>query len=293
MLRAPRWRKCPERTTRDNVPQLYCRPGHASCLFTGRAPWAAASYLKRASKPPPAPFGLPLSRLEAPRDGIQTAANAVVLQRFTSFIRASRTTSVPLLVYYLDAVKALKATDYANSVTETLGPLDGLGFSQPLAELTANKVLQEKADRAFDELVREELPAFTTHTWIRMASLSINKRITGTLSTHLREISEGLAEDFCLTDPTRADNPIVFASEGMKGKWPGAGQRRTLTLPELYRTTQYGRDYIIGRNCCVLQGPVTSTTSTERLRRNLASGKESTAKPSLITGEIVPLSWAS
>lgn len=37
----------------------------------------------------------------------------------------------------------------------------------------------------------------------------------GTLPPHLREASEGLAEVFCLTDPSRPDNPIVFASEGL------------------------------------------------------------------------------
>ena len=136
------------------------------------------------------------------------------LQRFASFIRTSRTASVPLLAYYLDAVKALKAIDYANSVMAALGPLEDLSFSTSPIEWTANKVLFEKAHQAFEALVCEELPAFITHTWIRMASLSIRKRITGTLSAHLRQISEGLAEVFCLTDPTREDNPIVFASEG-------------------------------------------------------------------------------
>lgn len=28
-------------------------------------------------------------------------------------------------------------------------------------------------------------------------------------------MSEGLAETFCLTDPSRRDNPIIFASDGM------------------------------------------------------------------------------
>lgn len=40
------------------------------------------------------------------------------------------------------------------------------------------------------------------------------KLYAGTLAPHLREASEGLAEVFCLTDPSRPDNPIVFASEG-------------------------------------------------------------------------------
>jgi hypothetical protein len=78
-----------------------------------------------------------------------------------------------------------------------------------------NLVLEEKARDAFDALVKDDLPAFIIHTFTKVVSLSIQQRITGTLPPHLREASEGLAEVFCLTDPSRHDHPIVFTSKGM------------------------------------------------------------------------------
>ena len=136
------------------------------------------------------------------------------LLRFTTFLSAARPKSVPTLIYYLDALKALRAINYANAVAEALEPIDGLEFTETPARSTVNAVLEEKANRAFDVLVRDDLPAFITHVFTQVASVSINKRVTGNLPPMLREASEGLAEVFCLTDPSRTDNPIIFASEG-------------------------------------------------------------------------------
>lgn len=138
-----------------------------------------------------------------------------LLLRFTDFLSKNRASSVPILVYYLDAVKALKAISYANAIAEALEPISGLGFTEIPAQQTANRLLEEKANQAFEAMVREDLPAYITHIYIQTVSLSIARRITGTLPIHLREASEGLAEVFCLTDPSRPDNPIVFASEGV------------------------------------------------------------------------------
>lgn len=136
------------------------------------------------------------------------------LLRFTNFLNAARPKSVPTLIYYLDALKALRAINYANAVAEALEPIDGLEFTITQARPTVNAVLEEKANRAFDSLVRDDLPAFITHIFIQVVSMSINRRITGNLPPMLREASEGLAEVFCLSDPSRTDNPIIFASEG-------------------------------------------------------------------------------
>jgi hypothetical protein len=136
------------------------------------------------------------------------------LLRFTSFLSAARPKSVPTLIYYLDALKALRAINYANAVAEALEPIDKLPFTDNPARPTVNAVLEEKANLAFDVLVRDDLPAFVTHIFTQVASVSISKRVTGNLPPMLREASEGLAEVFCLTDPSRADNPIIFASEG-------------------------------------------------------------------------------
>jgi len=49
-------------------------------------------------------------------------ANSKLLQRFTGFLNSHRPQSIPLLIYYLDALKALRAIKYANAVAEALGP---------------------------------------------------------------------------------------------------------------------------------------------------------------------------
>jgi len=195
-----------------------------------------------------------------------------LLLRFTAFLSANRASSVPVLVYYLDAIKALKAISYSNAIAEALEPIDGYDFTSKIAKTTMNEDLEEKVRQAFDAMVREDLPAFITHTYIQTVSLSIQRRITGTLPSHLREASEGLAEVFCLTDPSRPDNPIVFASEGIS---PAIFRiTATYLFPEFHRTTQYGMPYVIGRNCRFLQGPKTSRHSVRRLKDAVEAGVE-------------------
>ena len=64
----------------------------------------------------------------------------------------------------------------------------------------------------------------------------------------------------CLTDPTVADNPIVFAN------------------PAFCELTGYDRDEILGRNCRFLQGPETSEHSVARIREIIASQTVSTVE---------------
>ena len=137
------------------------------------------------------------------------------LMKFTTFLHKYRPQSIPILIFYLDAVKALRALSYANAISEALEPIKGFEFTEQPPQPTQNLALQEKADHAFEVLVREDLPAYIVHVWIKVVSVSVQRRITGTLPPHLREASEGLAEVFCLTDPSRTDNPIVFASQGV------------------------------------------------------------------------------
>jgi hypothetical protein len=137
------------------------------------------------------------------------------LFKFTSFLGLHRPQSVPILVHYLDSLKSLRAIHYANAICEGLDPVEGLEFTEKPVKLTINTFLEERARKAFDVLVTEELPAFITHHYIQIVSASIAARVTGALSPQLRDASDGLAEVFCLTDPSRQDNPIVFASEGV------------------------------------------------------------------------------
>ncbi|EKG13988.1 PAS domain-containing protein [Macrophomina phaseolina MS6] len=183
-------------------------------------------------------------------------SDPALLNKFTSFLSAYRPKSIPLLIYYLDALKALRAINYANAVAEALEPIETLEFTSHPTRPTINTVLEEKSQHAFDQLVRDDLPAYVSHVWVQVVSVSIQMRITGTLPPHLRDTSEGLAETFCLTDPSRKDNPIIFASE------------------EFHRTTQYGVNYAIGRNCRFLQGPRTNKASIERLSQAIQEGKE-------------------
>lgn len=137
------------------------------------------------------------------------------LFKFTSFLGLHRPKSVPVLVHYLDSLKSLRAIHYANAICEGLDAVEGLDFTQTPVKLTINTFLEERARKAFDVLVTEELPAFITHQYIQIVSASIVARVTGALTPDLRDASDGLAEVFCLTDPSRQDNPIVFASEGV------------------------------------------------------------------------------
>ncbi|SPJ79802.1 related to nonphototropic hypocotyl protein 1 [Fusarium torulosum] len=178
----------------------------------------------------------------------------MLLQRFTNFLAASRPGSVPLLKYYLDTLKALKAINYANSLTGNLKGLDGFEFTKDPVTDTVNDALWKRANDAFQAMANHDLPAYITHTYIQTVSITIKRRITDQLAPQLRDLSEGLAEVFCLTDPSRPDNPIVFASE------------------EFHRTTQYGMDYVLGRNCRFLQGPKTNPFSVQRIRDKLAAG---------------------
>lgn len=164
----------------------------------------------------PQPFSLEArSELLFSREHLEVIfSDPTLLIPFTAFLSSFRPQSVPVLVYYLDAVKALKAIAYANAVTEALEPIPGHEFTALPVRCTLNSILEDKASKAFELLVNEDLPAYITHSYIKIASLNVTRRVTGTLAPHLREASEGLAEVFCLSDPSRKDNPIIFASEG-------------------------------------------------------------------------------
>ncbi|KIX98786.1 uncharacterized protein Z520_05247 [Fonsecaea multimorphosa CBS 102226] len=183
-------------------------------------------------------------------------ADPSYLFKFTSFLGMYRPQSVPMLVHYLDSLKSLRAINYADAICEGLDPIEGYEFTQRPVKPTINTALEERAHKAFEILAMEELPAFITHQYIQVVSNSITARITGSLSPQLREASDGLAEVFCLTDPSRHDNPVVFASE------------------EFNRTTQYGMSYVLGRNCRFLQGPMTNPHSLRRIREALKAGRQ-------------------
>ena len=147
------------------------------------------------------------------KDHLQTIfADPNSLLKFTSFLRLYRPKSLPILIYYLDATKALKAVSYASAIAETLDPITGHQDLTPVKSVTLNAELKEKATRAFNLLVEYDLPHYVTHMYIRVVKASMIN--SDTWVSHSQETSDGFAEVFCLTDPSRPDNPIIFASEG-------------------------------------------------------------------------------
>ncbi|KAI6713256.1 hypothetical protein PZA11_001891 [Diplocarpon coronariae] len=97
-------------------------------------------------------------------------------------------------------------------------------------------------------LASDIYPRFVRHQIITQASLA--------LSEH-KDRFQGLGDCFCLTDPTVADNPIRFASDGFVS------------------VTGYSRKEIIPRNCRFLQGDRTDRSTVRRLRASIDTCEES------------------
>ena len=176
--------------------------------------------------------------------------------RFTAFLNRYKPHSAPVLVRYLEAQKALKAIEYANALSETMKPIPG-EHSSPCVAATVDPRFEARAKRSFESLVNEALPAFITTSLTKVVTESMVREITGTGMPVMRELVGGLAEVFCLADPSLKDCPIVYASE------------------EFYRTTRYSRDDVIGRNCRFLQGPKTNRATIARIGAAVKSGQES------------------
>ncbi|KAJ5151260.1 uncharacterized protein N7482_010512 [Penicillium canariense] len=186
--------------------------------------------------------------------------NPRYLARFREFLLEERPRSISTLTYYLNASKALKALEYANALVRlsTDVPPPAVQMVQTGSEIvgiTQNKVLEQRVEDGLRALAAEELPAFITSRCITITSKIVEERVRGTLPMKFRDTSNALAEVFCLTDTSRPDNPIIFASK------------------EFHRTTQYGMDYVLGRNCRFLQGPKTSPNSIRRIREALREGR--------------------
>ena len=176
--------------------------------------------------------------------------------RFTAFLNRYRPQSAPILVRYLEAQKAIKAIEYANALAETIRPIPG-EHSSPCPAASVDPRFESRSKRSFDSLVNEALPAYITNCLTKVVTESMVREITGQSMPLMRELVGGLAEVFCLADPSVKDCPIVYASE------------------EFYRTSRYSRDDVLGRNCRFLQGPKTNRTTIARIGAAIKSGQES------------------
>ena len=174
--------------------------------------------------------------------------------RFTAFLNRYKPQSAPTLVRYLEAQKALKAIEYANALAETMKLPPG---EQQGAAASIDPVFEANLNRSFDALVEDALSGYITVCLTKVVTESMVREITGQSMPFTRDLVGGLAEVFCLADPSIKDRPIVYASE------------------EFYRTTRYSRDDVLGRNCRFLQGPKTNRTTVARLKAAIKNGQES------------------
>ena len=135
--------------------------------------------------------------------------------RFTAFLNRYKPNLAPVLVRYLEAQKAIKAVEYANALAESIKPLPGDPAAHiPCAAASIDPRFEARARRGFETLVNEALPAYITHAFTRVVTEMVVREITGSSMPLMRELVGGLAETFCLADPSLKDCPIVYASEG-------------------------------------------------------------------------------
>ncbi|SMR47950.1 unnamed protein product [Zymoseptoria tritici ST99CH_3D1] len=114
----------------------------------------------------------------------------------------------------------------------------------PVMELVLREAQQRMRETVFAELY----PRFVRHQLTVSASRAL---------ANDRSKFQGLGDCFCLTDPRKADNPIVFASDGFVS------------------VTGYSRSQIVPRNCRFLQGQDTDREAVARLRECIRTGQES------------------
>ncbi|KAF1930694.1 uncharacterized protein M421DRAFT_35952, partial [Didymella exigua CBS 183.55] len=176
------------------------------------------------------------------------------LQRFTTFLMRYKAHCIPTLVRYLDSQKALKAIQYANALADQITQQPNWPTKANAASLDPD--FEQLSQRSLDDLVAEALPAYVTFSVVDVVTELLNKEIMGRNTPVMRELVHGLAEVYCLTDPTQEGSPIVFASE------------------EFYNATQCNSSYAIGKSCRFLHGPRTDKHAIERLDKAMLGQQE-------------------
>ena len=161
----------------------------------------------------PPPPSAPLSNIELLSERLFSVDHIRLLlrdphlfSRFSGFLNKYRPQSANLLQRFVDAQKAVSAVEYANAIARTLGR------GSVAADLDPG--FEKLAGTAIEDLVNDTLPAYVTHRLVQLVTETLVKEITGQNTPIMRELVHGLAEVYCLSDPSLPDNPIVYASEG-------------------------------------------------------------------------------
>jgi hypothetical protein len=119
------------------------------------------------------------------------------------------------LAKFLESQKALTAIRYANALADQLSQTQQSSKkSRPNDVATIDLQFENFSLRLLDELVTDALPAYITYRMISIVTECLVKEITGGSMPVIRDLVQGLAEVYCMSDPNLPDSPIVFASEG-------------------------------------------------------------------------------
>lgn len=132
--------------------------------------------------------------------------------RFTQFLEQFRPQYSSSLRHYLQARKAATAVEYANAVATNIPASQG---ESPFIAASMDATFDAKSREIAEELLEEALPAYLTHRLTTIATDTLVKTITGNNIPAMQDLIPNLAEVYCISDPSLADNPIVYASEGM------------------------------------------------------------------------------
>ena len=132
--------------------------------------------------------------------------------RFTQFLNRYRPQAAPILVRYLESQKALTAIRYANTLADQMSLQPRLSLKGDAAVVDTK--FENCSKKALNDLVSDALPAYITFRLVAVVTDCLVKEITGNNTPLMKELVQGLAEVYCMTDPNLPDNPIVFASEG-------------------------------------------------------------------------------
>jgi hypothetical protein len=107
-----------------------------------------------------------------------------LLQRFTQFLNKFRSQSIPTLVRYLEAQKALTAIRYANTLAEHISAHSLRSSSN--GGIAVDTKLENFARRSMEELVSEALPAYITYRMVTLVTECLVKEITGTVRARIQ-----------------------------------------------------------------------------------------------------------
>ena len=132
--------------------------------------------------------------------------------RFVRFLDQYKPQYATTLTHYIESRKAITAVEYANAIADQVPTEEG---ESPHIAAKLDETFAAKSQRILEDLVEEALPAFLTHRMVALVTDSLVKAITGEGAPLMKELIPNLAEVFCISDPSLADNPIVYASEGI------------------------------------------------------------------------------